>query len=78
MRRVLVTGLGAVSPFGVGVKAFWDGIAAGTCAIRPLTLIDTDGFRCRIAAEVPGSIAGSPRRSRADRMALLAAREALA
>jgi 3-oxoacyl-[acyl-carrier-protein] synthase II len=39
MRRVLVTGLGAVSPFGAGVKAFWAGLAAGTCAIRPLTLI---------------------------------------
>ena len=78
MRRVLVTGLGAVSPFGVGVKAFWDGIAAGTCAIRPLTLIDTEGFRCRIAAEVPEVIVGSRRRSRADRVALAAAREALA
>jgi 3-oxoacyl-[acyl-carrier-protein] synthase II len=77
-RRVLVTGLGAVSPFGAGVKAFWDGLAGGACAIRPLTLIDTDGFRCRLAAEVPDSLAGSRRRSRADRLALAAAREALA
>ena len=35
MRRVVVTGLGAVSPFGAGVKAFWAGIAAGACAIGP-------------------------------------------
>ncbi len=77
MRRVLVTGLGAVSPFGTGVKAFWAGLAAGTCAIRPLTLIDAEGFRCRIAAEVPEIVAGSPRRSRADRLALGAAVEAL-
>jgi len=77
MRRVLVTGLGAVSPFGAGVKAFWAGLAAGTCAIRPLTLIDAEGFRCRIAAEVPEIAAGSPRRSRADRLALGAAVEAL-
>src|SRR5439155_22686090 len=42
------------------------------------TLIATEGFRCRIAAEVPERIAGSPRRSRADRLALAAAREALA
>jgi 3-oxoacyl-[acyl-carrier-protein] synthase II len=77
MRRVFVTGLGAVSPFGAGVKAYWAGLAAGACAIRPLTLIDADGFRCRIAAEVPEVGVGSPRRSRADRLALGAASEAL-
>jgi 3-oxoacyl-[acyl-carrier-protein] synthase II len=77
MRRVVVTGLGAISPFGAGVKAFWAGISAGTCAIRPVTLIETDGFRCQIAAEVPDGVAGSLRRSRADRLALAAAREAL-
>ena len=77
MRRIVVSGLGAVSPFGVGVKTYWDGLAAGDCAIRPVTLIDTAGFRCRLAAEVPGPIPGSSRRSRADRLALAAAREAL-
>jgi 3-oxoacyl-[acyl-carrier-protein] synthase II len=77
MRRVLVTGLGAVSPFGAGVKTYWAGLAAGTCAIRPLTLIDVTGFRCRIAAEVPDLGPGSRRRSRADRLALSAAGEAL-
>ena len=77
MRRVLVTGLGAVSPFGAGVKTYWAGLAAGTCAIRPLSLIDATGFRCRIAAEVPDVGAGSARRSRADRLALGAAAEAL-
>jgi 3-oxoacyl-[acyl-carrier-protein] synthase II len=77
MRRVLVTGLGATSPFGAGVKAYWAGLAAGVCAIRPLTLIDAGGFRCRIAAEVPEIAMGSPRRSRADRLALGAAAEAL-
>jgi len=76
-RTVVVTGLGAVSPFGTGVKAFWQGITAGACAIRPITLIDTEGFRSRIAAEVPGTIGGSARRARADRLALTAAGEAL-
>jgi len=75
---VVVTGLGVVSPFGAGVKAYWNGLAAGACAIRPVTLIETDGFRCRIAAEVPERLGGSPRRSRADRLALAAAREAVA
>jgi 3-oxoacyl-[acyl-carrier-protein] synthase II len=77
VRPVVVTGLGAVSPFGVGVKAYWDGLSAGTCAIRPVTLIETEGFRCRIAAEVPDGVGGSARRSRGDRFALAAAREAL-
>lgn len=77
MTRILVTGLGAISPFGAGVKAYWDGIRAGSCAIRPITLIDSEGFRCRLAAEVPEPVPGSARRSRADRLALAAAREAL-
>lgn len=77
MRRIVVTGLGAVSPFGAGVKTYWDGLDAGACAIRPATLIDTEGLRCRLAAEVPGPLAGSARRSRADRLALAAAGEAL-
>jgi len=76
-RTVVVTGLGAVSPFGAGVKAFWQGISAGACAIRPITLIDTDGFRSRIAAEVPETVRGSARRARADRLALAAAGEAI-
>ncbi len=82
MSRIVVSGLGVVSPYGAGVKAFWEGLAAGTCAVRPISLIDTEGFRARIAAEVPADVmAGlgvSPRRARADRIGLAAAREALA
>lgn len=77
MTRVLVTGLGAVSPFGNGVKAFWSGLSSGTCAIRPVTVIDAAPFRSRIAAEVPDVPGASRRRSRADRLALAAAREAV-
>jgi len=77
MTRVVVTGLGAVSPFGAGVKAYWDGIRGGTCAIRPAGVIETEGLRCRLAAEVPEPLPGSARRSRADRLALAAAREAV-
>src|SRR5262249_60354682 len=77
MRRVVVTGFGVVSPFGPGLKAYWEGVRSGTCAIRPITLIETEGFRCRIAAEVPAPIPESRRRSRADRLALAAAREAI-
>jgi 3-oxoacyl-[acyl-carrier-protein] synthase II len=77
MRRVVITGLGAVTPFGAGVKAYWNGLETGTCAIRPVTLFDTDGLRCRLGAEVPDRPDGSSRRSRADRLALMAAAEAL-
>jgi 3-oxoacyl-[acyl-carrier-protein] synthase II len=80
--RVVVTGLGVVSPYGAGVKTFWAGLAGGQCAIGPLDLVDTEGFRSRIAATVPAeamaALVSSPRRSRADRLALAAAREALA
>jgi 3-oxoacyl-[acyl-carrier-protein] synthase II len=82
MSRVVVSGLGVVSPYGAGTKTFWAGLAAGTCAIRPVTLIETEGFRARVAAEVPADVlAGlgvSPRRARADRLGLAAAREAVA
>ena len=78
MKRVVITGLGAASPYGAGVVAYWKGLSAGVCTIRDLTLIETDGFRCRIGAEVSGPLAGSTRRTRADRLAIGAAGEALA
>ncbi len=78
---VLVTGLGVVSPYGVGQRAFWAGLAAGACAIGPLRLFETEGFRVRVAAEVPPDVRlprTSPRCSRADRFAVAAADEAVA
>jgi 3-oxoacyl-[acyl-carrier-protein] synthase II len=79
---VVVSGLGIVSPYGAGAKSFWAGLTAGTCAIKPITVIETEGFRSRIAAEIPPDVMGalgvSRRRSRADRIALAAAGEALA
>ncbi len=82
MTRVVVTGLGVVSPYGVGVQPFWEGLSSGRCTIRPITLFETDGFRSRIAGEVPAdavaTLPASRRRSRADRFGLTAAREAVA
>jgi len=81
VRRVVVSGLGIVSPFGAGIKPFWAGLAAGASAIKPATLVETEGFRAGIAAEVPADavarLPASRRRSRADRLALAAAAEAL-
>lgn len=52
-RRVVVTGLGVVSPFGVGIDLFQKGLAEGRCALGPISRFDASGFRCRIAGEVP-------------------------
>ncbi len=52
MRRVAITGLGAVSALGVGVEAFWHGLVAGRSGVAPITLVDTSGTSVRVAAEV--------------------------
>ena len=80
MTRVLVTGLGVVSPYGAGCGVFWEGLTAGRCAVRPIELFDTEGFRARVGAEVPaGTVLRrvSSRRSRSDRFAAAAADEAV-
>ncbi len=52
MTRVVVTGLGAISPLGNSVAQFWQGLAAGRNAVGPITLFDTTGFPATLAAEV--------------------------
>ena len=51
--RVVVTGMGAVSPLGIGVAATWQGFAEGRSGIRQITLFDTRRVRVKIAGEVP-------------------------
>ena len=53
MRRVVITGLGLVTPLGTGVEHVWKGILDGRSGIRPITAFDTEGFGCTIAGEVP-------------------------
>ena len=53
-RKVVVTGLGAVTPLGVGVAASWDGVKAGRSGAAPITLFPTEDFPVRFAAEVKG------------------------
>jgi 3-oxoacyl-[acyl-carrier-protein] synthase II len=52
-RRVVVTGLGLVSPLGTGVEKNWQAILEGRSGIRKITRFATDGFSSRIAGEVP-------------------------
>jgi nodulation protein E len=59
MRRVAVTGFGAVSAFGAGVPALWEGLVAGRSVIRLITVCETKGLVSPIAAEVPGFSARS-------------------
>ena len=51
-RRVVVTGLGAVTPIGNNVKDFWAGIRQGKVGIGPITKFDTTDYKVKIAAEV--------------------------
>lgn len=51
-RRVVVTGLGAVTPVGVGVAATWQNIVAGKSGIGRITRFDPSAFACQIAGEV--------------------------
>jgi 3-oxoacyl-[acyl-carrier-protein] synthase II len=52
-RRVVITGIGAVTPIGTGVEGFWEGLRARRSAVGPVTRFDPAPFRTRIAAEVP-------------------------
>ncbi len=52
-RRVVVTGMGAVTPFGIGVDPLWEGLVDGRNGIRPVSLFDTSGFPVRFGGEIP-------------------------
>src|SRR5437899_4824287 len=54
MRRVAVTGLGAISALGIGVPAFWAGRVAGTSGVGRITRFDPSGYLAQAAAEVQG------------------------
>jgi 3-oxoacyl-[acyl-carrier-protein] synthase II len=51
-RRVVITGVGLVSPLGVGTRATWDGLLAGKSGIGPITKFDASDYSTRIAGEV--------------------------
>ena len=53
-RRVVVTGVGLVSPVGIGTEANWDALCAGQGGIGPITKFDPSQFSARIAGEVKG------------------------
>jgi 3-oxoacyl-[acyl-carrier-protein] synthase II len=58
MKRVVITGIGIVSPFGMGTSTMWKGVTAGKSVIRNITKFDITEYSCKIAGEVPN--AGEP------------------
>ncbi|MGB9596242.1 MAG: beta-ketoacyl synthase N-terminal-like domain-containing protein, partial [Candidatus Poribacteria bacterium] len=52
MRRVVVTGMGAVTPIGNDKDTFWKSLCEGKCGISRLTYFDPTDFDCKIASEV--------------------------
>ena len=53
-QRVLVTGMGAITPLGQTTEEFWDNLVAGRSGIGPMTLCDPTDYPCRISGEVSG------------------------
>lgn len=53
-RRVVVTGLGAITPLGLSVEAFWNNLVSGKSGAGPITYFDTDGHETKFACEVKG------------------------
>ena len=83
-RRVVITGLGAVTPLGLTAGESWQNAREGRCGIGPVTQFDPTGMKVRLAAEVrgfePETLFGKPEAKRMGRFtqfALAAAREAL-
>ena len=51
-RRVWITGLGLVTPIGIGRDAFWDGLHAGRSAVKAIDRFDPAPFRSKVAAQI--------------------------
>ena len=84
-RRVVITGLGAITPIGKNVDEFWKGIKEGKCGIDEITLMDTTNQKVKLAAEVkdynPEDYMDKRTAKRIDRFsqfAIIAAKEAMA
>lgn len=83
-RRVVITGVGVVSPYGIGKKRFWEGLKKGKSAIRPITGFNTKELRCQRAGEVTNfdvkhllGMKGLRQLTRSTQFALVGARLAL-
>ncbi len=85
MHRVVVTGLGAVTPLGLDVPAYWDGLKRGADGIRPVELVPQEGLNQKVLGEVKGfdpqkyfTDRQLPILDRVSQFAVVAAKEAIA
>ncbi len=58
--RAVITGIGVVSPFGVGRDVFWEHITRGVSGTRAITAFDASRFTCRVSASVPDELLPDP------------------
>jgi 3-oxoacyl-[acyl-carrier-protein] synthase II len=84
-QRIVVTGMGAISPLGTSVAQLWDGVAQGRSGIGPITICTTEGYPTKIAGEASEfdpkcfmDAKDARRMSRASQFAVAAARQAVA
>jgi len=74
-RRVVITGIGAVTPIGTGVEGLWSGVLANRSAVRAIDRFDASSFPSRIAAQIddfdPASHLDARRARRLDRFSAL-------
>ncbi|MCI6019431.1 MAG: beta-ketoacyl-ACP synthase II [Clostridiales bacterium] len=84
MKRVVVTGMGAITPIGLGVDAFWRSIKENKVGIVPISYFDTTGYKAKVAAEVHDFVAkdyldpkSARRMERFSQFAVAASKEAL-
>ncbi len=52
MKKIVITGMGAVTPIGIGVKSYWNNLIAGACGVGTITRFDTASLPVKVAAEV--------------------------
>jgi 3-oxoacyl-[acyl-carrier-protein] synthase II len=57
MKRVVITGMGAITPIGLNVEDFWNSVKSQTIGIGPITYFDTTDYKAKLAAEVKGFVA---------------------
>lgn len=51
-RRVVITGLGPITTYGIGIQPLWEGMLSGSSGIRPIERFDASGFECPVGAEL--------------------------
>ena len=56
-RRVVITGMGAVTPLGLNVDEFWNGLKEGRHGFGPITQFDASEYKCKVVGEVKGFVA---------------------